>query len=1272
MKIKRRTVLLLALLSAVSCLAAGIMVPRFIARPDIQLKIKRYIEANAPSGVETGSVSIKWLPLPHLEVRDIKIKSPQFKIHAPQIALYPNWLFMFQDTSPVSMVEIFSPDIKVLEINKDNGASLPLSLLPGTLVAHNATVRSNAGIFLPGLLLGDRVTTFRDCMLKVQYHKGESEFHIQLSGKPEYAQQIEVSMELHQDMQQFAGWARFTHLDLNRLFSHYIAKNAVPVTNDINIFLSVSSSSPGFYEGALRADTPCITLPSKSRKEAVDISCGVLSMDMHVTPDEMDASILKFDLESPHLKLAGNIHVDLPGKQGKEPYWDINLKASDIDLSGVRAVVLNLFGKSAEARQVCDIVRGGRAKSLTYTFKGATSDFEYIDHMVITAEVDRAPIYIPDPDLFLDEASGPIVIRDGILSGKDLTARIGKSRGWNGTLELGLSDHLFQFRLGLELEADITELKPLLEHLIDAPDVVKEIKKFHNVRGNALGSLRIGDDLRDFNVWVRIKDVNAQGYYERLGWPVKIATGSAEIGPHSVSWADIEGFAGKSRIRACSGMIDWKGKPRLAISRFRADISGREFLRHLLTYPALKKDILPVITGIDGTLSIHSAHLKGPAFMPEKWQYSLNASPVFIKVDSPLLPENVTARSGKITFSNRSLILRDLNLSVSGDPIELDGDLRHRFLTDWSGKLSFSGRYGKPIDKWVTRNGWSLPAFELVLPCNMLRSSVKFDEKGALFSGKWLFNQGRKDETTLSLERYEGKEGFELKKLEISNRRETALMKMKSPASGNSIAFSWQGRLSADTVKSILVKKELLQGEIDGTFSFFIGQDENVRNTPGFRGALNISGLRWLWGVKRPFIIEELQISGDGGEAEIRDSRINLSGDIIHISGKVYARNEGMGFDARIGAGLLHQSSIDALSDDSSANDEADEKQSDSNASGDDSRDKNRGLKVDGTASFSIGTYTKEIERASDHSTSSNATQPLTIEIEGLKGRSRFYWDGAVRTEITSGRLCALEINGSELERRDEKLLTSFHIKTPEGQEGRFEELTSCLNSYSDIIQGPFTVDAAFDTNGTTITRGHIDIVAHDGKLSRFTMLSRIFSIVNLVDFLGKKGWQELTSKGLAYSVFRFRSIIDNDALRIEEASVYGNGLNIFATGNADINSGSLDLQVVVAPLKTIDAIVTNIPLIGKGFGGEHNAFLTIPVSVKGDVNDPVIKLMPVKTFTDIFKKLITGPIKGPVKFLKGLGVSENGEKKRPGGEGVPLYDPETKRLIYHGGERQS
>lgn len=1253
------------------------MVPRLAESEKTMAALKTFLYSSVPFRVNVGKITWDWFPAPHVSVKDVEVSDHDFHLVVPEADIYPDWFMLVRGEPRFDRVVINDPDFELSGYESSNGTLPCLDKLPGTVAVHGGAVRVGSGIFMPGLLFGNRETVFSGLEGDLNISRRNGSMKIVCSCTPSYAHGLHVEATLKAGLESYTAWARMDELDINRLFEFYSGgRSDVPDIKDINLFLSVSGDRPGYVTGTLELDAPCITIADTEKD--IDISCGVLSSDINLSPLGFKAHIKQFDLEYPHLHMTGNIDMNRSTESSGDAEWNIDLRAREVDLAGVRRVVLNLFGSSREVQDVCDIVRGGMAPELTYRFSGKTSDFEFIDHMILTAMVDRAPIYIPDPDLFLQEASGPIRIEGGVLYGTDLTGRLGNASAENGRLVLGLSEDLFNFNLDLDIKADLTELQPVLERLIHDNDVVGEIKKFHNVRGTAWGNLKIGNDLRDFDVWVALDRVEGRAFYDRLGWPLEVTGAKAHITPRSVTWSDVSGVAGTSNFAGFAGMVDWKHETELDIADINADVNASELLNYLNTYDAISDDISMVVSALDGKLAVKHAMLQGPAFTPEDWRYSLDACPVSLAIDSPCLPSGVQALSGNVVLTEDTLKLSKLKIRVHDEPIAMDADMSHHFLRNWQGRFIFSGTYGPYVGEWIRENGWIGSDYSLSVPSYVPELKLVLDPDAVMLKGRLVFDRGTSREMSIYIAEHQGRSGFFLKKLRIEAPGDTARLTLLMPASGASLDLSWQGRLSGSTADRIFERNRLVKGGIAGDFSMSLRQESgavtgsdhgNVQTVAApnpvlsnARGDLRLSGVVWPWGVKEPVIVRHLSLKGRGTSATLHDAVLNIAGDTLDIAGELFFVPGGIRYDLGLHSPVLHKESMDkvwtveekilhaagenvtvtgsGMHEVPGPEDVGAESLHaySGNVTEDDNPD-SAGLlndfKIYGNIDFDLNKFVDSgmfnIDVDSDNATGMDRE----MAILDLEGSMKVFPDSRIETHVISGDFCGMQLSGNETLCRDGDIIRSYTLRTPEHADNRFENIDECLGVNSNLLEGPAKVDAYFYMQDGSIKRGHVDIAAHDGKLRQFTLLSRIFSVVNLVDFLDKKGWQEMTSGGLAYSGLNFRSNIEDDILKIDQAAIMGNGLNLFGTGSIDFGSRLMDVVVIVAPLKTVDAIVTNIPILGKGLGGEHDSFITIPVGVKGPVDNPEVKALPVKTVTDMLKKILTSPFQFPMGLFR-------------------------------------
>jgi uncharacterized protein involved in outer membrane biogenesis len=187
---------------------------------------------------------------------------------------------------------------------------------------------------------------------------------------------------------------------------------------------------------------------------------GVKGKAVSVT---VQPKILPLFLDKPQLNLSANLALTQT-----TPPLSLQVKGSQIDVSSTRQMVLAVAGKNDDVKDIFDIVKGGSVPLITLKSQGdSLSDLGDTDNMVIRGQMRDGEIYLPDIQFDLKNATGEVVISQGILEGHNLQARLGNSSGQNGSLKLGLIGDVAPFQLETDVRADLSQLAPILKRLVE-------------------------------------------------------------------------------------------------------------------------------------------------------------------------------------------------------------------------------------------------------------------------------------------------------------------------------------------------------------------------------------------------------------------------------------------------------------------------------------------------------------------------------------------------------------------------------------------------------------------------------------------------------------------------------------------------------------------------------------------------------------------------------------------------------------------------------------
>ena len=177
-------------------------------------------------------------------------------------------------------------------------------------------------------------------------------------------------------------------------------------------------------------------------------------------------------------------------------------------------------------------------------------------------------------------------------------------------------------------------------------------------------------------------------------------------------------------------------------------------------------------------------------------------------------------------------------------------------------------------------------------------------------------------------------------------------------------------------------------------------------------------------------------------------------------------------------------------------------------------------------------------------------------------------------------------------------------------EDEEISDTIECLSGEESLITGKykFNVDIKSYGKGDNLKefiQGSYRFNAKDGTVSRKEgVFSKIFSILNISTlFKGKIG--TLTDENLTYSVINSVGDIENGRFILSNAEIYGPSVGLLANGYIDPLDKVVDLNLKVTPLESVDVILRKIPLV-KRF--QTKRFLFIPIHVKGNFGDPVVK----------------------------------------------------------------
>jgi hypothetical protein len=1196
-------------------------IPHFLKLDKIQDQIT--IKANEISGMEIslGEVSLHWLPYPHLYIGEIRAQNDAMSIDVPELRAIPDWRALMHRHLALGRIKIIEPAVHINTKTTNNAQGV---IKPAVIVDVNFDVDiENGSLTFAKWALNDSITVEKNSISDININAAIQNRRIKYDffGKSTFCGEINSSGRFDLNNSYYRIDFFYTKFNLFRL-TKSIGEQICPVDQQNNFSAHLEGITSKNFKLRLKGNIPTLQLTDDApiltppNKRLSDITIEKYDDDFFV---HLDA----FRLNYPQMDLNGAISRRTRKETGI-PIWNIDISGKDLDLDQARTNILALWGENETAQTVCSIVRGGTAGSARYVFNGPADDFKHIKTMKIWADLSDVPILIPGIDLFLDKATGPISILDGILSGDGLTANISNSSGTNGSLLLGLNKGARTFRLDLDLDIDVSKLQDVLVKIVEEPGFRDEITHFNGLKGRAKGHLTIGDDFDNLKTIVDVKEIKADGNYDRIPWPFSIQSGTLRIAPGKTEWTSIAAHIGPHTIFKNSAQVSWEKQATIDIKDFEADIDGTS----LFTDATLMIDderytarqfFSPILTELKGAIHLADGHLSGPATAPSQWKYGAHLTADDITLRSQHLPGEIFLRQIAGTVSNTAISFSS-QAQLLNDSFELSADYHHKDLAYWQGTSLFSGTINQKMIDWLDNKKVIPSSFQFKTPLSAedIRLTTEGNNlKQYKLTGKIIADKGQANPAVLELDINHLRNQFQ-NSISLTNNKETGkLVYNVWNSTPMKTLLTWKGELSSTTFDCFFMRHPFTSGKLNGVFSML---SSNQPKDSSYTGYIEAKNLQWETdkGIT-PFIIDTLLMNGNKDNIRISDSQISFpEGDSASINGSIVTDTKNFDINLQLASKKLTSESLantySYLQKDTSGEQTASKQQSEISIQ----EASNFLQNLSGRLGFSVDNFIYTASKSStpaDDNTTGKTPEGKEISPDSAadqaKGRpwtnvtgEAAFGDGAIQVDFASAQLCGMEFTGKWT---SDGVSTDGHYFINDTGQLSFQDTLPCLGINQSVIEGDFTLSTELSGTPENWRQGKLSLTSPNGIIRRMELLSKIFSVVNFTEFLTFKDLPDINTEGLQYNQLVLDSHIDQNKLVIDKAFLKGKGLNLTGQGTMDLKDLTTNFTVFVAPFKMLDAVVTNIPLVGRIIGGKKGAILTFPVKVEGPLGNPSV-----------------------------------------------------------------
>jgi hypothetical protein len=1174
-------------------LAIAILAPRFVDLDSIRRDVYDEIEHKIGVQAEFKLISLSLFPRPRIRLRDGTVsRSSQVIGSIERMTVYLRILPLLTGRKEVGGLDISAPLI-----------SLPVPAPPGSEEGTGGSgfsdIQARIVSALSRICSSEQGTSIRIRGGRLNLaDAGGSSFNFErinasvtitskglegkLSSKSNLWEGLSANLSFSPDAG--AGKGRVTLSRFHpQLLTDFLFPSAPQRLGEslVDLDVNFNANGPRVFYADFKGSIPGLLLEREDVK--VPVKGGKIAGSFSADSGKISLSLSRAELEQPRLQATGSFLLD-----PRAPSVKAELHGANVDAGALRDVALVLLKRYRGVRNTFNVVRGGDIPVITVTAQGSsTADLSKLKNYTIRGDMVNGIIYIPPVKLEVTNASGHALISDTILEATDLKGiTVGSSTARDGYLKLGLKRRKggdAPFNFNIELDADLAQLPPVLERAVKNEAFQRELALIKDVEGWASGRLILGDSRKHVETRVELGNLSLRCRYERMPYGVDVSGGPFVYAGTMVSDESLSGRIGKSTFSNVSATIDWEPeKSGIKVSTSAPAQIDLQQIHSWFTWYAGTRQAIKEISSIKGILDVSSLDLSGELFKPRDWRFEMKGGLRDVVAESSGWPGPFSVTSGGLEANQDGSKITDWRSGLLDATFVMSGKISGYPSRASLADLSFAGNIGPQANQWVGEL-FDIPReLRLRSPVSLAGVRLAWSREGGVdFSGDFSVQNGPR----VSMDLEKNHDELSIKKLKINDDQSDVFLSFD--LKNREFDLGFVGALSNSTVDHLLISNEFIQGRVQGDFHAHIVVDQPVKSMA--EGNLRASGFTYAWKKFGPVKLDEIRVDAAGNRITVKSAGIEAFDKHFDLSGNVQFSDAGYLLDMDLAASGLDWEDINKLID----------LKKNLGAQG----ESGRPMPINGTVDVKAGSFSYK----------SFTWKP----VEAVVSLSPLGED----IEVTEAGLC-----GISTPMKIRVLPGEIQIDAkPHAKYVDINPTIACFWKKEGLVTGHFDLDGKLDAEAHTASLsweslareldGDLLFNALGGRIYRWTILSKIFSLINVTE-LYRGTLPDLTKEGLAYNSIRARGHLSDGKLQLRDSVIDGPSVKMVWSGEIDLVNDTVDLTVLVAPLKTIDSIIALIPFVNYVLGG---ALVSIPVKVTGEISDPtVVPLSPLAVGSEL------------------------------------------------------
>ncbi|MEF8888841.1 MAG: AsmA-like C-terminal domain-containing protein [Desulfohalobiaceae bacterium] len=1179
-----------------------LILPHYLSQGAVEGLLARELGKKVPeTRVDLGGAKVEILPFPHISLENLSVKLPgRALVQIQRLDGYPDLASLLSGSPQPGGFHI--QDLRVI-------MGLPKKTVEWARPEEPKGLSALLGALPPveGTIRNGELQIFRDTVIHMHGIRADVDIaekvRLHLQTETNFSSKLSLSLESNAQRTKVGGTLRTEELRLE-LLAPYLPPDVARWAGASSVGMDADFSFSGGdqYQASVRLKPSWIDLITPGGKGRIRINSGRTTITRKGAGTKI--RLYEIDLADPRLNLTGSLNT-----RKKDQGLNLEFEAGDVRIPSAAATCRKLF-PDQDFIESFSIILEGR---LPWTrIKSSGKDKEAVlANLSILGRVEEGKVDLPKPDIMLHRVGGTFHIVENALSLNDLSADFGKSEITAGRAAFGLEDGVDPLSLYLESRLDLAQTVDLLDRTLDIPEFQRHLRDIETLRGNADATYSMAKKGEELEWDVELKHLDLRAKHAGFPLPFSLRRGRLSFAQKTLRFIGLRGTLGNSSIGRLEGNIRFGSRIAMRLDGGKAELALEELA-------AAVKD-LPVLAGrrktletLEGRMDLERFSLTGPLPSPDQWNFSASGSLPRFAMTSPFLEQSLEGSVDSLSGDVQGLSWSGLRLSSSSSRIFSHGELtleQEDFrISSAQGSLRGDLRSPEILDQLYTL----LPVPEPL----QIKAPLSFSQGRFQWRGENNFSLRTDFElaggTTGRVNASAKASKYRLHDLQL--RHGDRSVTIEASLENNRLNTYFDGKLAMQDLRTAFRHPGTLRGELEGDFHVEL-QMAPFRFVDS-KGTLRVNSLNLPERFGIPLLeLDRVHLEGKGKEITAHTLHLLLNHRPIDLSGSVNITPEANILDMKLRAGKLDYEWLKAVQD-----------MAEKEGSADGTVNLSR---IKGTADVMIDAF-----RLGD------------LNIAPVQGA----------VDISRDKLTLLisEMGLCQLDPLGQIVFGVSSISAELSANIRDQELartSSCLGGGENLISGKYALNLRTGGEGESLSelksnnKGKLRFQAREGRIYRITVLAKLLALLNASEILFGKV-PDLQEDGLGYNSIDIEGDIQGQVLQLNKAVVDGKSLKLAATGDIDFATQRLNLIVLVSPLKTVDRIISWIPIVNYIM---DNTLVTIPFQIFGKMKDPaVVPMSPQAVGSEVFgimKRTLSLPFKVLQPFLPdNEGEEENGE----------------------------